>query len=234
MSDSLLTQLSHRVQAFIAATGISQRKLAKLIKTDETHLSAFLAGKTGLSAEKSLKLLQLLNSSRSQLEMKLGRSATTAIIEHFQSSESQMKLSYGGSVAREGGGGDPVGSVTNTPTARDRANAAIDLAFLTGQRELYRSAIAAVDGTIDKITKAHPNLSSTEPARKIDDNTASRTPGPRPDRFTATPEALLAYLREDRARAEAALAIEKQIARERGLRSNAQLAELRKEKRLSV
>jgi transcriptional regulator with XRE-family HTH domain len=71
MSDSLISQLSNRVQAFLAATGISQRKLAKLIKTDETHLSSFLAGRTGLSAEKSLRLMQILNSTKQQLELKL-------------------------------------------------------------------------------------------------------------------------------------------------------------------
>jgi transcriptional regulator with XRE-family HTH domain len=71
--DTLLMQLSRRVEAFIEATGISQRKLAKLIKTDEAHFSNFLAGRTGLSATKTLRLMQVLNSSRTQLEKKLGR-----------------------------------------------------------------------------------------------------------------------------------------------------------------
>lgn len=93
MSDSLISQLSNRVQAFLAATGISQRKLAKLIKTDETHLSSFLAGRIGLSAEKSLRLMQILNSTKQQLELKLGRSAAVQIA-HFQESGQPMTLHW--------------------------------------------------------------------------------------------------------------------------------------------
>src|ERR1700746_1121247 len=82
--DDLLAQLSRRVQSFLSATGISQRKLAKLIKTDETHLANFLAGRTGLSAEKSLKLMQVLNSPRSELEAKFGRKALNSRILELQ------------------------------------------------------------------------------------------------------------------------------------------------------
>lgn len=244
--DTLLTQLSRHVQAFVQATGISQRKLAKLIKTDQSHLSSFLAGRTGLSAEKSLKLMQILNASRQQLEMKLGRS-TTAQIEHFQANGEAMRLDNGGGhwVAGDPGAGtDPNNStdITNTITARNGDNAddyqAATIAFLRDQQNIHRSAIAEIQKYLNQIPKARPNPNGpTEPARKIDDNTASRTPGPRPDRFAKPdPARLLAYLREDRARAASELALERQIARERGLRNKAQLelAELRKEKRLSL
>src|ERR1700751_1594901 len=94
--DDLLAQLSRRVQSFLSATGISQRKLAKLIKTDETHLANFLAGRTGLSAEKSLKLMQILGSSRAQLERKFGGKAGGSQIVGLQERGRPMKLDNGG------------------------------------------------------------------------------------------------------------------------------------------
>jgi plasmid maintenance system antidote protein VapI len=219
MSDSLLKQLSNRVQAFIAATGISQRKLAKLIKTDETHLSAFLAGKSGLSAEKSLRLMQILNSSRSQLEMKLGRSTTAAQIAHFQQEGQMMRLdSNGGWVAREGGNGDPNGTTDITNTWKSGGAPSDDpiidvLRQVDNYHRQAREAIAAWFATAAqaKVNKA----GSTEPARRISDNDKSSHPGSRGDAFsTAKRKEYLQYLEKQRRESEEALQLEERIKRE--------------------
>ena len=156
MSDPLITQLSNRVQAFLAGTGLSQRRLAKLIKTDETHLSSFLAGRTGLSAEKSLRLMQVLNSTREQVERKFGRTSKTAQIEHFQREGELMRLdNSGGWVA--GIGQDPNGGtdITSTPTARDLPNAtdyqSQTIDFLRDQQKVHRSAIVAIEEVLAKL-----------------------------------------------------------------------------------
>ena len=119
-SDTLLGQLARRVAAFVEATGITQKKLAKLIKTDETHLSAFLAGRSGLSAEKSLRLMQLLNSSKSQLEAKFRNPITSHIVELQEKGEVVTFRWVPGQ-----SGTDPNRSTTivHTPTARQKPNA---------------------------------------------------------------------------------------------------------------
>ena len=181
--DNLLAQLSRRVQCFLSATGISQRKLAKLIKTDETHLANFLAGRSGLSAEKSLRLMQILNASRSQLEAKLVKAATMQIT-HFQERGKPMRFSNDGWVA--GVGPDPNdGDITAIKTARDLDNPddyqGRIVAFLKDQQSIYRQAIVHIDNYLAGI-KAKPNPSGiTGPARSVPSNTTSRTPGSRGD-----------------------------------------------------
>jgi len=234
MTDPLLTQLSHRVQAFIAATGISQRKLAKLIKTDESHLSAFLAGKTGLSAEKSLKLLQLLNASKAQLEMKLGRSVTAATITHLQTNGRPMTLDTGGGWVSGQAGDDPnnTSDITGTWKSNGKPSGDDIIDCLRQVQNIHRTAIQAIDDYIASTQKSKPNAGGvTAGPRKIGSNDTFRKSGPRGDMLGVTSKQLLEHLQRDRQKAEEELAIQKLILAERkkAMDARIELSELKKE-----
>lgn len=96
-----------------------------------------------------------------------------------------------------------------------------------------KKAIDTIQGYLNKvIPKARPNPNgSTEGTRVVRSNDKSSHPGARGDALCVQPAAMLKYLQEDRQRTETALAIEREIARERELRSTAQLelAELKKQ-----
>jgi transcriptional regulator with XRE-family HTH domain len=66
---SLTDQLAQRAKTFATNTGLSQRKLARLLKIDESHFSKFLNGQTNLSAESTLALLRLTSMTKQQLEL---------------------------------------------------------------------------------------------------------------------------------------------------------------------
>lgn len=179
MPDSLLSDLSHRVESFLAATGISQRKLARLIKTDESHLSSFLAGRSGLSAEKSLKLLQILNCSRQQLERKFGRAEKSARIAHFQQQGQPMQLDSGGSWVPGQSGEDPVGSgdITTPKLGGDPSGDAL-IDVLRQVDNYHAQAREAIAGFIAVAQKAKVNDGPTSPPKRITD---LRKAGPRGD-----------------------------------------------------
>lgn len=69
---SLSQQLALRVQKFCNNLGLTQAKLAKLLKVDDSQFSRFLAGKVNLSAEKTMKLMQLMSLTTRDLELKFG------------------------------------------------------------------------------------------------------------------------------------------------------------------
>jgi hypothetical protein len=160
-------------------------------------------------------------------------------LERFQSNGEVIALdsNTGWVPGLVGGGSDPNngGSITDVPTARDSDGTDDYLDqihdFLRDQQEVHRAAIAAIDNYFQTI-KAKPNpRGSTESPRKIDDNTASITAGPRPDRFTVKPQQMLAYLQRDREKTEEDLAIQRQIniERKRALQAGMELAEAKKE-----
>jgi transcriptional regulator with XRE-family HTH domain len=105
MSDTLSAQLSRRVAAFLTATGLTHKQLSRMIGCDRSQLTSYLSTGTGISAERALKLVQVLGSSRSQLEAKFGRKAVSSRIMELQESGKKLEFSYGGSVA--GTGPDP-------------------------------------------------------------------------------------------------------------------------------
>jgi transcriptional regulator with XRE-family HTH domain len=165
-TDPLINALARRVRDFLRATEISQRTLAQLIGSSEPNFSSFLAGKSSLSAAKSLKLMQVLGSSKAQLESKLGDKMLNGRILALQEKGKPMRFDGGGWTPREGdSGADP--------------NSWGD------DNNLHRQAIQIINDYASKTAKARPNPNgSTEPARHIDDNAKSRTPGPRGDRFS--------------------------------------------------
>jgi hypothetical protein len=213
--DQLLAQLVGRTHSFKNATGLTSRQICQLTDINEQHLCDFLAGRKGLSLTSTVRLLEIFGLSKSQLEAKL-RPPKKIMIEHFQSLDSKpMKL--------EDGSGDPNdgdGSVIHD----DDPDTTED--FLRKQIEIHRSAIGVIS---DYLVKAKVNKSgSTEPARTVSD---SRKAGPRGDKFTVTPQAMLDYLQRDRQKTEENLAIQRQIntERKRALQAGMELAEAKKE-----
>jgi transcriptional regulator with XRE-family HTH domain len=154
-SQSLTDQLAARAKAFCANTGFSQRRLARLLKIEEFHFSRFLNGQANLSAETTLRVLQLINLSKRDVALKFGSpERTTSRLMHLQEGGRDVGH-FGDWVAKEDGNGYPVDStdITSTPTKRDKQDAATDYEsqtsdFLKGQQKIHRSAIKAIDNYI--------------------------------------------------------------------------------------
>jgi transcriptional regulator with XRE-family HTH domain len=115
MQDTLSQQLASRARRFCDNVGISQRRLAKWLKVEESHLSKFLSGKANLNSECTLALVRLMGMNRAQLEAKFSK-PQRATITHFQEKGRPMKLSNDGWVAREGSTDDPnnTSDISNT------------------------------------------------------------------------------------------------------------------------
>jgi hypothetical protein len=186
LQDPLLNQLADRVRSFSAGTGISLNRIAKLIETDSSNFSAFINGRSGLSATSVCRLLELLSSSKRQLEARL--TAKPIQIRHFQSEGEPMRLDAGGSwVPTEGGSGDPddTTSIANTWKANNEPSGDDIIDTLRQIDDLHQQAREAIAGYIANAQRATVNRTgSTEPPRRINDNTASRTAGPRQSRFS--------------------------------------------------
>jgi hypothetical protein len=188
-TDPLINALARRVRDFLRATEISQRTLAQLIGSSEPNFSSFLAGKSSLSAAKSLKLMQVLGSSKAQLESKLGDKMLNGRILALQEKGKPMRFDGGGWTPREGdSGADPNSwgdDITETPSVNGDPSDDELNDVLRQVNNLHRQAIQIINDYASKTAKARPNPNgSTEPARHIDDNAKSRTPGPRGDRFS--------------------------------------------------
>jgi|GEM_PF-7018106 len=211
--DTLLQQLSRRIEAFINATGISQRKLAKLIKTDETHLANFLAGRTGLSAEKSLKLLQILNSTRSQLEAKFSRKPVDSRIIELQESGKPMRLdSIGGSVARQPGAPPDDGDITRSKSDGEPLDADI-IDCLREVQNYHKTALKAIDDYLARAQQAKVNRGgSTESVHTYPTNNRSSKPGPKPNAFSKQEH--LEWLKEQRRLTQELIQLERDTKRE--------------------
>lgn len=228
MSDtlSLTDQLAARVSKFLAATSLSQKELARLLRIEKSHFSRFLSGKVGLSAETTLKLLQLMSLSPRSLQLKFGNpEKTQARLLHLQENGTQMRLDSGGSWVPGQSGDDPNGTddVTGVRTALDLPNAddyqqeTID--FLKDQKNIHRSAIKAIDDYLAGIQKGKVNSGPTSPARRINDNDTSSKPGPRGD-LLSDPDKLrehLAFVQREREKAEETVKLQKKLEKEREL-----------------
>jgi predicted XRE-type DNA-binding protein len=192
MSDSnalsLNQQLAQRAKTFCSNLGLTQSAVAALLKIDDSQCSRFLRGQANLSSEKTLKLVRLMSLSKRDLELKFGSpEKLTARLMHLQVKGQPLKLSNDGWIAGTG----PVpndGDITGVRTARDLDNAddyqqeTID--FLRDQQNIHRSAIKAIDDYLSGIQKGKVNSGSTEPARRVNDNTRSQTPRPKPPQFS--------------------------------------------------
>jgi transcriptional regulator with XRE-family HTH domain len=234
--NTLLAQLSHKVSAFLSATGLTHKQLARMIGCERSQLTSYLSTGTGISAERALRLMTVLNSSRAQLERKFGRKAISSQMVSLQERGKPMKLDSSASWVPGQSGVDPSGSgdVTGVKTARDLPNAddyqqeTID--FLKGQQNIYRSAIAEIDKYLAGIQRAKVNVTTSEP-RTVPSNTTSKTPGPRGDLFD-TPEKLkaqLEYVRGERKKTEELLHLQAELQKERAMYWAARVEAKRKE-----
>ena len=227
---SLTNQLASRLKTFVSNLGLSQREISKILKLNESHLSRFLSGEAGLSAEMTLKVLRLTSVSRRDLALKFGKpEKTTAKIMHLSESGRALKLDGGAWVPGQSGSDSDGGSIDDVPTARDLDGAddyqAATIDFLKGQQNIHRSAIKAIQDYLDKVSKAKRNPGgSTLPARMVSD---PRTPGPKNELLQVDPKEHLEYLQRERERAEEALRLEKQIKAEGERAWNARVELLR-------
>ena len=150
---------------------------------NEQHLCDFLAGRKGLSTSSTMRLLQLINANKVELQAKLSGKTSGSQIAHFQSEGKPMRLSNEGWIAREGDSaadpnnwGDDITSVNNNParTVPDQD----ELEFLAGLAGLHQKIIDKINNWQAQ-QKAKPNANgSTGPARQI---SRPKTPGPRGD-----------------------------------------------------
>jgi transcriptional regulator with XRE-family HTH domain len=224
--DTLSAQLSRRVAAFLKATQLTHKDLARYIGCDRSTLTSYLSTGRGLSAERSLRLMQVLNSSRSQLEAKFGRKAVSSRILELQERGKAMKLD-------SSNGTD---DVTGVKTARDLDNSddyqAKITAFLKAQQSIYRQAIAHIDNYLANVQKSKVNRDgNTEPARRITDNDRSSKPGPKGDLFD-TPEKLkaqLEFVRKERKKTEELLQLDAELQKERAAYWDARVKAAKKE-----
>jgi transcriptional regulator with XRE-family HTH domain len=154
--DPLLTQLANRVRSFSTGTDISLNQIAKLIGIDGSNFSAFMNGRAGLSATSVCRLIELLGTSKRQLEMKL--TAKPIQIRHFQSDGEPMKLDVGG--AWEGGSDDP-----NNTTGIDNIGAPADDDTINVLRQVddyHRQAREAIAAWFANAQKATVNRSGDQ------------------------------------------------------------------------
>jgi hypothetical protein len=181
--DPLLTQLAERCRTFSAGTGISLNRMAAIVGVEKTNFSAFVNGRVGLSAKSTIKLLQLLNLTKREVEMKLAKRAVH--IEHFQESGQPMRLSDDGWVAQEDGGGGDHGTTSTTGTNANPARSVPDaeeLEFLAGLAGLHQAIIDKINAR--QVAKARVNTGPTESVRRATDNADSSRPGPRQPKFS--------------------------------------------------
>jgi hypothetical protein len=204
--DPLLTQIAERCRTFSAGTGVSLNSIASLIGMSSGNFSAFLHGRSGLSARVTIKLLQLLNMSAREVQMKLSKS-TGSRVEHFQSrgQPQAMKLDGSGWVTGQSGE-DPNDSTGIDNTWKEGGEPSGDdlLDTLRQVDNFHRLAREAIAGYIANVQKAKVNKSgSTESPRTVDTNRRSSLPGPKGDQYSEkTPEQMRDYLKWLKAKRE--------------------------------
>jgi hypothetical protein len=195
--DPLLSEIAERTRTFSAGTGVPLTKIASLVGVEPGNFSAFVNGRIGLSAASTVKLLQLLNLTKRQVEEKL--TVKPVNIAHFQSGGKRLAetVRFAAPPVKQfdswvpglaNGGSDPNGSTDITSTNNNPARCvpdAAELEFLAGLAGLHQQIIDKITSWQQAQQKARPNPNgTTEPARRINDNTRSQTPGPKPDQFS--------------------------------------------------
>jgi transcriptional regulator with XRE-family HTH domain len=179
MSLNLSNQLAARVKRYCHDHNISQRKLAKIIGVDEGQFSAFLSGTVNMSAERTLKLLQLMN--------KVAKPLKEISIVHFQSSGKPMTMDdSGGSWVP----GDDDDDVDDDDPAGDGPSDDDILGTLQQVDEFHKQAREAIADYIAQvgqaqIPKARINQGPTEGARRVKTNVTSQASGPHSDEYPA-------------------------------------------------
>jgi hypothetical protein len=192
--DPLLREIAQRTRTFSAGTGVSLTKIAKLIDVEPGNFSAFVNHRIGLSAASTVKLLQLLNLTKRQVEeswpLNLSLSPIFRRPEKRWPSRSvlplhrQNNLTHGCQhfLAKTLTGPMTLPRLKRRylPNADDYQQKTID--FLRDQQNIHRSAIKAIDDYLAGVQRGKVNITGTKgPARSVPSNTTSRTPGQRGD-----------------------------------------------------
>lgn len=166
---SLTIQLANRLKTFATNLGLSQRQISKILKLDESHLSRFLDGKAGLSAEMTLKVLRLTSVTKKELALKFGKpEKLSAKITGLQQAGHPMRLDVGW-VPQVGKDNDPD---NNSPSIIDDPDDDSTEYFLKNQIAIHQAAIAAISDYLNKapkVPKARVNPGpTTEGSRRVD------------------------------------------------------------------
>jgi hypothetical protein len=228
--DPLLSEIAERCRTFSAGTGVSLNKIAKLIDVETGNFSAFVNGRIGLSAASTVKLLQLLNLTKRQVEEKLAIKPVT--LAHFQQGGKQVaeQVRFAAPPVKQfdswvpglaNGGSDPNCSTDITSTNNNPARSvpdAAELEFLAGLAGLHRQIIDRIDNWQAQ-QKAKPNKDGvTESPRKINSNADSSKPGPRASLFTDNTDQLrhrVELMRQEREKAEEQLRLQRELTEEK-------------------
>jgi transcriptional regulator with XRE-family HTH domain len=220
--DDLLAQVVKRAKLFKEKTGLKSRDIAKLTGISEQQICDFLAQRKGLSIASLHRLLNLLNTNVNQIQAKVGPAGSTRIIE-LQESGKPMHLDVNGGwypgTDGSGAGTDPNGSTSIVETNKNPARQVPDAEeqeFLAGLAGLHQSIIDKINDWQARKMKARPNANgSTEPPRRINDNSASSEPGNRGDLFSKQEH--LDWLKAEREKTEQAIKLERDTKREQEL-----------------
>jgi transcriptional regulator with XRE-family HTH domain len=190
LDNSLTDQLASRVKGWATNIGISQKELATLLDIDPGNLSGFLNGRNGLSAERVLKLMRLMNLNRRDLALRFGKpERTTSRIMSLQEQGTPVtQFSNSGYVLWDGGTTDPNDStdITNTPKVNGETTGDSLLDCLRQVDLIHKQAREVIADYISKnppkgkINREGP----TEPMRHVPDNSDSSRSGSIPARYS--------------------------------------------------
>jgi transcriptional regulator with XRE-family HTH domain len=234
INDSLTIQLARRAKLFADNVGLSQRRVARLLKIDESQYSKFLNGTVNLSAEATLALLRLTSMTKAQLELKFSNpDRLSSRIMNLQEKGKPMEFDGGGWVADQSGE-DPNDSTGIDNTWKEGGEPSGDdiIDVLRQIDNIHAEARKAIADYINKVTQGKVNRAGvTESARSVNTNTKSSHPGSRGDLLSdpAKLKERLEFVRKERKKTEEQLELQAELDRERKLYWDARIKTLRKQ-----
>jgi transcriptional regulator with XRE-family HTH domain len=186
---SLNQQLAQRAKTFCSNLGLTQNKLARLLKVDDSQFSRFLNGQANLSAEKTLRLVRLMSLGRRHLELKFGSpEKLTGRLMHLQESGRELAKVVQFTTPNDGWlpgrGMDPNDSGDDITTVRSTDSQGDDPGYddltrtLAQVQALHMQAISTIEDYEARQCARVNATGSTDPARQI---SRPKTPGPRGD-----------------------------------------------------
>jgi transcriptional regulator with XRE-family HTH domain len=150
-SPSLIRQLANRARSFHQLTGIPQSRLASAIGMSDGNYSNFLAGRKGIGAEATCRLLKFTNMPTRQAIATFSKPVPTSRIMELQEQRRHLQLDNSGYVPGQSGI-DPNNStpIDATPDA-DTGYNQDDVDLLKGLLCMNRQAIRKIKGYLQQI-----------------------------------------------------------------------------------